>query len=265
MRQRGGIISSDPINYTPSNVSGVFTLNDARALKIQGTWPNVGPIAPTALVAPSGNGQFSLSWTAPATTYGAVTGYVVQYSPVAGGVAPQYVLTGSASNSYNLTGLTNGTAYVVRVAAINANGWGMWSVPVVQTPAGTRFNTPLPAGWTGAGTAADPLNPANVTYSGGVYGGGTHPVFNSASFTAAVGGTLRITHPGFWIDCDCDTNRGLAINGSLILLWATSCGSAPPGTFYGLTRAVTAGQTIVFTAIDCYYSAYDKQFRVWIE
>lgn len=35
------------------------------------------------------------------------------------GGSPQYVLTGSTSTAYTLTGLTNGTAYTVRVAAVN--------------------------------------------------------------------------------------------------------------------------------------------------
>ena len=92
------------------------------------------PGAPTSLSATTGNTQLSLSWTAPASNGGsAITGYTVEYTPSGG--SPSTVNTGSTSTSYALTGLTNGTAYSVRVAAVNAAGTGSYSASASGTPA----------------------------------------------------------------------------------------------------------------------------------
>ena len=84
------------------------------------------PAAPTSLTATGGNAQASLAWTAPSNNGGsAITGYTVEYTPSGG--SAQTVSTGSSSASYTLTGLTNGTAYTVRVAAVNAAGTGSYT------------------------------------------------------------------------------------------------------------------------------------------
>lgn len=87
-------------------------------------FPDLGPpAAPTSLTASRGNTQISLAWTAPSSNGGsAITGYTVEYTPSGG--SAQTVSTGSTSTSYTLTGLTNGTAYTVRVAAANVAGAG---------------------------------------------------------------------------------------------------------------------------------------------
>ena len=109
----------------------MFTINDAAILRSATQWPR-GPLAPTGLTAAAGNAQLSLSWTAPATTYGTITNYLVEYTPSGGSAA--YVLTNSTGTSYTLTGLTNGTSYSVRVAAVNFTA-GDWSATASGTPA----------------------------------------------------------------------------------------------------------------------------------
>ena len=81
-----------------------------------------GPMsAPTSLSVTGGNTQVSLAWTAPSYNGGStITGYVIEYTPAGG--SPITINTGSSSVSYLLTGLTNGTAYVFRVAATNSAG-----------------------------------------------------------------------------------------------------------------------------------------------
>jgi len=91
--------------------------------------------APTGLNALAGNTQIALSWTAPANTgASSITGYTVEYTPSGG--SAQTVSTGSTATSYTLTGLTNGTAYTVRVRAVSAAGNGDYSTAATGTPTG---------------------------------------------------------------------------------------------------------------------------------
>jgi len=140
MRGRGGFIGFNRTAATTA-ASGIWTVREAEALRRAGEWPR-GPVAPTSLTASAGNGQISLSWTAPATTHGTITNYLVEYTPSGGSAV--YVLTGSTSTSYTLTGLTNDTSYTVRVAAVNFTA-GDWS--------GTATGTPSLASVPGAPTA----------------------------------------------------------------------------------------------------------------
>ena len=115
---------------TTTNLSGLWTLNEIGDYISENKWPR-GPLAPTGLTAAAGNARLSLSWTAPATTYGTITNYLVEYTPSGGSAVT--VLTGSTSTSYTLAGLTNGTSYTVRVAAVNFTA-GDWSGTASATP-----------------------------------------------------------------------------------------------------------------------------------
>lgn len=129
-RPRGGIIASTPPAWSNTSTSGVFTLREAQELRGLGTWPR-GPAAPTGLAVTAGNNQLSLAWTAPTVTHGTITNYLVEATPA--GATAIYVLTGSTSTSYTLTGLPNGTAYTVRVAAVNHTA-GDYSNNATATP-----------------------------------------------------------------------------------------------------------------------------------
>jgi hypothetical protein len=130
MRNRGGFLTASPPTFTSTSAGGIFKVNDAAILRAANQYPR-GPAAPTGFTAEPGNAQLSLSWTAPATTYGTITNYLVEYTPSGGSAA--YVLTNSTGTSYTLTGLTNGTLYTVRVAAVNFTA-GDWSGAVTVTP-----------------------------------------------------------------------------------------------------------------------------------
>ncbi len=92
-------------------------------------FPDVGPMsAPTSLAATGGNAQVSLTWTAPSYNGGsAITDYSVQFSSDSGSTWTTFSRTASTTASQVVTGLTNGTAYVFRVAGINANGTGTYT------------------------------------------------------------------------------------------------------------------------------------------
>jgi hypothetical protein len=85
--------------------------------------------------ATAGDGQATVSWTAPASDGGsAITGYVVTpyigYFPL----APQ--VFSSTATTQVVTGLTNGTQYRFRVQAVNAVGASGYSTvtnPVIPT------------------------------------------------------------------------------------------------------------------------------------
>jgi len=102
--------------------TGAYTSPSSSVTPSAGTPPN----APTGLTATAGNAQIALAWTAPsAPGTSAITGYTVEYTPSGG--SAQTVSTGSTSTSYTLTGLTNGTAYTVRVAGVSAAGAGAYT------------------------------------------------------------------------------------------------------------------------------------------
>lgn len=89
-------------------------------------WSYLLPAAPTSVTATAGNGQVALSWTAPASV-APITDYVVQYSSNSDSTWTTFSDGTSTATSATVTGLTNGTAYTFRVAAVSGIGQGAWS------------------------------------------------------------------------------------------------------------------------------------------
>ena len=100
------------------------------------------PGAPTSVSGTSGNGQVSVSWTAPASNGGAnITDYIVQYSTSASGTYTTFSDGTSTTTTATVTGLTNNTAYYFKVAAVNYVGTGSYStVSSGVTPLVPYFN-----------------------------------------------------------------------------------------------------------------------------
>ena len=94
-------------------------------------------VAPTNIVGTAGNAQVALTWTAPAANGGTISDYTIQYSSNSGSTWTTFSDTVSATASVTVTGLTNGTAYVFRVAATNQAGLGAYSASsAARTPVG---------------------------------------------------------------------------------------------------------------------------------
>jgi hypothetical protein len=138
------------------------------------------PNAPTDIAGTAGNTQVSLTWSAPASNGGAeITDYVVQYSSNGGTNWTTFNDGTSTSVSAVVTGLTNGTTYIFKVAAVNSVGTGNFSsqssslAPAVSGGATQGYNV---AGASQVGVNGKycqvglhnnyPLYKGNVQYSG---------------------------------------------------------------------------------------------------
>jgi len=100
--------------------------------------------APTSVSGTSGDGQVSVSWSAPTSNGGAaITDYVVQYSTSSDRAYSTFSDGTATTTTATVTGLTNGTIYYFKVAAVNSVGTSSYSTvsasvtPAVTAPAFT--------------------------------------------------------------------------------------------------------------------------------
>lgn len=95
--------------------------------------PSTVPGAPGAPSVTAGNGQVSVSWTAPTTGGSPITGYTVAYQ-VLGTKGNKWSTVATADTSTTVTGLTNNVQYAFKVSAGNVNGSGAYSPVSTATP-----------------------------------------------------------------------------------------------------------------------------------
>jgi len=154
-----------------------------------------------------GNGQAALKWAAPMGNSGSpITDYAVQYSSNGGTSWTSFAHSASTSTTATVTGLTNGTSYVFRVAAVNAAGTGSWSTkssPItprtVSSPPTNVIGTPtdrqVALRWIApSSNGGSPITDYAVQYSsngGGSWTTYAHPA--SKSTTATVTGLTNGT------------------------------------------------------------------------
>jgi hypothetical protein len=282
-RPKGSIIGDKP-SWTTTATSGIWSLRQAEEMKAANQWPR-GPEAPTSLAGTAGDGQVALTWVAPATTHGTITDYVVQYS-ADGGVTWADVLTpvisitaqpsnetaasgaatfsvtatvtlgetlsyqwqrqesgagefanvsGATGSSLSLSSLTNasdnGDVYRCAVSATGGAESVTSDGATLTVPPEANITTSA-SGFSGTGTSADKLVNVLATIPSG---GG------SLVFTAQAAGTLHVT----WSDLDSPDQQRIYINGVLAGQEGVSFNNR---TNIPYTIAVTAGQTITFTA-----------------
>jgi len=115
------------------------------------------PAAPTGVSATAGNAQVSVSWSASS----GATSYNLYRSTTAGGEGTTPYKTNVTSPSVD-TGLTNGTTYFYKVAAVNASGTSPLSSEVSGTPQAAGSTLSINCG----GAASSPFV-ADVDFTGG--------------------------------------------------------------------------------------------------
>jgi predicted phage tail protein len=116
-----GLTNGTTYRFRVAAVNSVGT--GASSTNSNAATPATVPGAPTNVVATAGNGQASLTWSAPASNGGSAIGNY-RVTPFIGSTAQAPILTGSAARTFTVTGLINGTSYRFRVAAVNSVGTG---------------------------------------------------------------------------------------------------------------------------------------------
>ncbi len=134
---------------TAGNTAG-WSAVSAQSLPVTPTALITVPGRPTVVVAVRGDARLAVTWTAPASNGGsAITDYLVKYSSNNGaaGSWKRYMPSSPiTATSCTVTGLTNGTAYVIKVIARNAVGISLPSVNSVPvTPATTATDSTIPS------------------------------------------------------------------------------------------------------------------------
>jgi fibronectin type 3 domain-containing protein len=126
----GGLVNGTQYFY---KVSAVNSAGEGPVSNEASATPATVPGAPQNLVAVAGNASVSLSWTAPASNGGAaVTSYNVLRSTTSG--AETLLSAGVVGTSFTDTGLSNGSTYFYKVAAVNSVGPGPVSGEASATP-----------------------------------------------------------------------------------------------------------------------------------
>jgi hypothetical protein len=158
---------------------------------------NAAPGAPTSVTGTPGDGQATVSWTAPALLGGSpITGYTATASP--GGAT----CTTTGGLSCTVTGLTNGTAYTFTVTATNATGSG---------PASTASSPVTPSFPGYAAVGPDRVLDTRTDGLGQLGAGGIEVVPVGAQFAGkSISVNLTVTGalaPGFATLYACDQDR----------------------------------------------------------
>ena len=159
------------------------------------TYTITAPSAPTGLTATAGNAQVALSWSASS----GATSYNVYRGTTSGGEGST-AIANVTTTAYTNTGLTNGTTYYYKVAAVDAAGTGSQSSEQSAEPTGgtsgslsgtpttvtsaTTFNltsqgTTDWAAWGFDGMDRDSSGGSKIG-SASAYGGGSMNSFNSS-------------------------------------------------------------------------------------
>ena len=169
----GLAISSGVLSATGGGIGANDAVDGGDYVGVIGTYAG----APTGVTGTASGTSVSLSWTAPTSNGGtAITDYTVQYSSD-GTTFTTFSRSASTATSATVTGLTRGTAYTFKVAAVNSLGAGTYSTasssitPPVTVPGqvtnvtGTAGDTQVSLSWTAPDNGGASITDYVVQYS----------------------------------------------------------------------------------------------------
>jgi hypothetical protein len=150
-----GLTNGTTYYFKVAAVNSVGTGTQTSSVSASPSASATAPSVPQSLSATRGNTQVALSWSAPSSDGGAtITGYKVYQSTDDASFSEVATPSGT---SHTITGLTNGTTYYFKVAAVNSVGTGTQTSSVNAVPAttpgvpqslsGTRGNTQVALSW----------------------------------------------------------------------------------------------------------------------
>jgi len=199
------------------------------------------PSTPAAPSVSASERKVTVSWTAPANGGTSITGYAIQRS-TNGGSSWSQVTSNTNSTATSFTdNVSNNTAYIYRVAAINAVDTGTYSgasvsvTPVVPPPSGVTQGTVTASqasfSWNASGSAYLASSNRYRVYRGSTYIGAT----NDTSYTAT--GLSENTSYTFYIYAvdNLDTwssAASVSITSGNTPIWADSASAANNGAYY---------------------------------
>lgn len=166
-----GLTANTSYTFTVTATNSYGTSNASSASNSITTATTPG--APTSVTVsdPGTDGYALVSWTAPASNGGsAITDYAVQYSSNSGSSWTTFSDGTSTSTSATVTGLTLDTAYIFRVAAVNAVGTGSYSTasssftPVAHDPGSLVPLQVITVGSSGAASVTFTNIPSTYTH-----------------------------------------------------------------------------------------------------
>jgi fibronectin type III domain protein len=244
--------------YFTVAAAGAQVPGGATSAEVTAT-PATTPGAPAGLMITLDHARAILSWTAPASDGGsAVTGYRVSRgatSDLTRGTLARSVTDTRAT----VTGLTSGTSYWFKVAAVNAAGRGTWSAPLtVSVPLIAPITPPSAPATTPASTpaTAPPSTPATAAPSTPATAAPSTPATAAPSTPATAPASTPATAPATARPLAAPTGLTAALGDAQVRLdWtAPPSGGGSPVTHYRLYLATSPGspasaQVISITSI----------------
>jgi hypothetical protein len=227
MPRRNGSYYGFTVTPTPSVASGIWRVREAEENLRVNRWPAT-PGVPGSPVGAAGDGQVSLAWSAPSLG-SPPTDYQVQYSSNSGSTWTTFSEGTSTATSASVTGLTNGTAYIFRVRAVNALGEGPYGAASgTVTPTALNVTLLLHFNGTNGSTTFTDSSPNSISFTAN----------NGAEISTAqskFGGASGYFGPTSYIDggssagvVDFDGGAGT------VEAWVYFTGNVPGGSYGGV-------------------------------